>query len=116
MHEKWQENSDVVARVIELITHSGALLESKVAEICKDFSGRFLDYGDQGSDEEIVVRSERLIYSETGDENERPREVDQCVSFYHEFEASEQIGLQYHLLIPIECKHRKGGALRDSYR
>src|SRR5438445_8205075 len=103
MPSPWRSNPETRVRVRDLLIQSGASLEARVAALSADFVKR------RSHHEQINVSSERVIYGDSKDE-ESLREVDRVLQFYTELEveAEPQLGVQFQMVIPIECKRRQG--------
>lgn len=95
----WSSHDAVRARVTELLRDSGALLEHRVGEICRQ-------YASAHRTDELRIFSERVIYSD-GRDDQTPREIDQCVSI-SDIRTVGCLELFHEMRIPIECKHRDG--------
>src|SRR5258708_663382 len=96
----WSAIKGAVERVAEILKDSGALLETEVSKVCHQFANHH--HKKQG----VRVSTESITYGQ--DTEESPlRQIDQSLSLYKEFVLDELTGVQLHIHLPIEAKHRK---------
>jgi hypothetical protein len=96
----WIHNEGARKRVSELLEESGALLEARVSAVCDAFAASF-------SRKRVHVSAAPLAYGSNTTDSPL-RQIDQCVTLYHEFLLSKHGGVILKLTIPIEVKFRKG--------